>query len=199
MSSTAVGEGPALQGHGDEDQHPPAPAGDLTPRRRARKVAAAVVVAAILGAGAVAAIGLVGGTWMVSPVLSGSMRPGLPVGGVVVSERVPVSALAVRDVIVFRRPDLPSEQMVHRVVGLDRGGTGVLRIRTQGDANAVQDPWTLIVSQSYMYRARWSVPLVGYAAVAFQNHRSDVLTGAGLVALLVAISTAVKAKREVLR
>ena len=59
---------------------------------------------AILGAAGVAAVALVRGTWMVTPVLSGSMRPGLSVGGVVVSERVPVASLHVRDVIIFRDP-----------------------------------------------------------------------------------------------
>jgi signal peptidase I len=94
------------------------------------------------------------------------MRPGFAVGGVVISERVPVSQLMVRDVIVFRRPDKPSEQMVHRIIKLAKGGSGQFLINTQGDANTVRDPWTLTILGKHAYRVRWSLPLIGYAAVA---------------------------------
>lgn len=53
--------------------------------------------------------------------------------GVVISQRVPVSELAVRDVIVFRNPNKPSEEMVHRIVQITKGSDGQLLI-TQGDA-----------------------------------------------------------------
>jgi len=76
---------------------------------RLRTLAAAVLVLAVLAAVRVASIAFVRGTWMATPILSGSMRPGLAVGGVVISERVRVDSLAVRDVIVFQRPDKPSE------------------------------------------------------------------------------------------
>jgi hypothetical protein len=66
------------------------------------------------------------------------MRPGFAVGGVVISERVPVSQLMVRDVIAFRRPDKPSEQMVHRIIKRAKGGSGQFLINTQGDANTVR-------------------------------------------------------------
>jgi hypothetical protein len=67
------------------------------------------------------------------------------VGGVGISERVPVDSLAVRDVIVFQRPDKPSEQVVHRIVQLAVGSSGQVQINTQGDANTVRDPWTLTI------------------------------------------------------
>jgi signal peptidase I len=116
------------------------------------------------------------------------MRPGFSVGGVVIGQRVPADKLAVRDVIVFRRPDMPSEQIVHRIIKLTRGKLGQIQIRTQGDANPAPDPWTLTLRQPYAYRVQWSVPLVGYAAVAFQNHRSWLLIGAGIVALIIAVN-----------
>jgi len=133
---------------------------------------------------------------MVTPVLSGSMRPGFAVGGLVVCERAPVDSVQVRDVIVFRRPDLPSEQVIHRVVSIKTGLDGGREIQTQGDANQSRDPWTLTISGSHVYRARWSIPLLGYVAVAFQNHRPLVLVGAGVVVLLVAASSLVEDRRR---
>lgn len=150
---------------------------------RVRNVIAAVLLVALLAVVGFASIALVRGTYMVTPILSGSMRPGLAVGGVVVSQRVPVKSLAVRDVIVFRRPDKPSEQVVHRIVRLVVGSSGQTLINTQGDANTVRDPWTVTLRGSYAYRARWSIPLIGYVAVFFQDYRGFIVLLAGIVLL----------------
>ncbi len=159
-------------------------------------VIASVLVVVILAAAAFAAVALSRGTWMVTPVLSGSMRPGLAVGGVVISELVPVDSLAVRDVIVFRRPDDPSVEMVHRIVRIRKGSAGKLLINTQGDANTVRDPWTLTIQGNQAYRVRWSVPLLGYVAVAFQNHRGIALLVAGVVLLVIAASMLFSPRRR---
>jgi signal peptidase I len=152
-----------------------------------RQVTTAVLLVALLAVVGVVSVALVRGTWMVTPVLSGSMRPGLAVGGVVVSERVPVKSLAVRDVIIFRDPDNPSKQVVHRIVHLSVSSSGKVLINTQGDANTVRDPWTVTLRGDYAYRARWSVPLLGYVAVFFQNYRGFILELAGIVVLGVGL------------
>ena len=129
---------------------------------------------------------------MVTPILSGSMRPGLPVAGVAISQRVPVSSLADREVIVFRSPVNPSEQVVHRIVKLGHTESGQVLINTQGDANMARDPWTLTIQGHSAYRVRWSVPLVGYVAIAFQNNRELVLIGVGAVLVGIAVSVVFK-------
>ena len=154
------------------------------------------VVLAILGAAGVGAWALEQGTWAVNPVLSGSMRPGFTVGGVVISQRVPVSELAVRDVIVFRNPNKPSEEMVHRIVQMTKGTDGQLLIKTQGDANPVRDPWTLTIRGTSVYKVRWSLPLLGYVAVAYQNHRGIASLVAGFVLILVALSIVIRQRRS---
>jgi len=164
--------------------------------RRIRTVIAYVLLLAVLGAAGIAALALVRGTWMVTPVLSGSMRPGLAVGGVVISQLVPVDSLAVRDVIVFREPNDPSREIVHRIVRLRKGDAGQLLINTQGDANTVRDPWTLTIRGNYAYKVRWSIPLLGYVAVAFQNHRGIALLVAGFVLLGIAASTVFSPRRR---
>jgi signal peptidase I len=160
-----------------------------------RTVVAYVLLLAILGAAGVGAVALVRGTWMVTPVLSGSMRPGLSVGGVVISERVPVTSLHVRDVIIFRDPYKASEQIVHRIVRIIKEPGGKLVFNTQGDANTIRDPWTLSIEGDYIYRARWSVPLVGYIAIAYENNRGFFLLGAGIVLILIAVATFLEARR----
>lgn len=154
-----------------------------------KKAVAALVVLAILTGAGVVAISLSRGTWMVTPVLSGSMRPGFSVGGVVVSQRVPISDIDVRDVIVFENPIERTEQMIHRIIKLTRLPGGAIKIRTQGDANPVPDPWTVVIRTRFVYRIRWSLPLLGYVAVAYQNHRGVLVALAGLLLVLVALGT----------
>jgi signal peptidase I len=160
-----------------------------------KKILAMVLVLAILGSAGVGVWALERGTWAVNPVLSGSMRPGFTVGGVVISQRIPVSELAVRDVIVFKNPNQPSEEMVHRIVQMTKGADGQLLIKTQGDANPVRDPWTLTIRGTSVYKVRWSLPLLGYVAVVFQNHRGIALLIAGFVLILVALSIVIRQRR----
>jgi hypothetical protein len=66
---------------------------------------------------------------------------------------------------------------------------------TQGDANVVRDPWTLSIRGDFAYRARWSVPLIGYVAIAYQNHRGFSLLGAGILLILIAIFTVLETRQ----
>jgi signal peptidase I len=160
-----------------------------------KKALAMAIVLAILGTAGIGAWALAQGSWAVNPVLSGSMRPGFTVGGVVISQRIPVSELAVRDVIIFHNPNKPSEEMVHRIVQMTKGSDGQLLIKTQGDANPVPDPWTLSIRGNSIYKVRWSLPLLGYVAVAYQNHRGVALLIAGFVLILVALSIVIRQRR----
>ena len=157
--------------------------------RGLRTFVAYVLLLAVLAAAGICAFALVQGTWVVTPILSGSMRPGLAVGGVAVGQRVRVDSLAVRDVIVFADPYKPSEQIVHRIVRITKNKSGQLQFNTQGDANMVRDPWTITIRGNDVYRVRWTVPLLGYVANSYQNHRGDYLLGAGIVLILIAVST----------
>jgi len=132
--------------------------------RRARRWLDNTLLVLLIGLFGLGAAAVISGNYQVRPVLSGSMTPGLPIGGVVVTERVPVSELQVRDVIVFHRPDKPEELVVHRITSLTASDAGPI-IQTQGDANTVPDPWKVSLRDSTAYRAVFSVPLIGYAAV----------------------------------
>jgi len=111
-----------------------------------------------------AVVAVATGRYQVRPVLSGSMEPGLPVGGIVIIERVPIADLQVRDVVVFHRPDRPDELVVHRIIALTQSANGPV-IQTQGDANTIPDPWTVSLRGTAAYRATFTLPVIGYAAV----------------------------------
>lgn len=157
-----------------------------------------VAVACLLVAGfATAAVGVLSGGWQVRPILTGSMRPGFPIGGVVVTQRVPLSQLRTRDVVVFHPPGEPGVDYVHRVISLQRTAAGDV-IRTQGDDNPYPDPWTVRLRGPDAYVARFTIPAVGYVAVWLHSPtgRSRVLVGAGLVLLAVLASYAWDAARR---
>jgi signal peptidase len=161
-----------------------------------RRIISTVVVLAVLAGVGVVSVALIQGSWQVNPVVSGSMRPGFAVGGVVISERLPVDQLVLRDVMVFVSPDDPSKLIVHRIVAMSKNKSGQWEIRTQGDANDVRDPWTLTIRGNYAYVVRWSLPLLGYVAVAYQNNHGLVLLGAGIVLIAAAATAILKQRRR---
>jgi len=78
-------------------------------------------------------------------VLTGSMRPSMPPGTLVVTRPTPVEAIRVGDVVTYqRRSGLPGV-VTHRVVGIGASGSGERVIVVRGDANGVADPPVLPV------------------------------------------------------
>jgi len=100
----------------------------------------------------ICAFALVQGTWQVTPV-SRQHATWLAVGGAVISQRVAVDSLHVRDVIIFNDPFKPTEQIVHRIVRISKSSSGQLLFNTQGDANNVRDPWTLTIKETTSTRS----------------------------------------------
>jgi signal peptidase I len=173
----------------------PSPERGQSPRRRPhqrrrRRLSVSTALTVLLGLlVAFVAVAVLSGNWQIRPVLSGSMRPGLAVGGVAVTERVPLSDIKVRDAIVFHKPTDPAEMVMHRVVKLEHTGS-TYTMKTQGDANTVADPWTVELKGDTAYRVRFSLPLLGYPGVWMQNAgRMNLLTFAvGLMILLGVVS-----------
>jgi signal peptidase I len=129
------------------------------------------------------------GQWHATPVLSGSMRPAMQPGDVVVTQRVPVSDLRVRDVVVFHPPNEGERQTVHRIVKLTVKG-GTTSITTWGDANLIADPEVSSLKGSTAYRMVRVVPLLGYPAVWLQSGgRGMLVIGLGVILLMAAAVT----------
>lgn len=93
-------------------------------------------------------------------VLTGSMRPTIQPGDLVITDSTPVSQLAVGDVIAFFPPGEP-QAVLHRIATLtveDAGST----VTTRGDANSMDDPWRATLRGDTAYRLAFVVPLIGW-------------------------------------
>jgi signal peptidase I len=113
-------------------------------------------------------------------VTSGSMRPSIQPGDLVVLQRVPSTALKVGDVIAYATPQ-GGEPLLHRIVTLDPRPGAVL-VQTQGDANQTPDygPVQLDVTA---YRMVASIPLLGLLI----ELRAWIWLAFGAVLLLIAL------------
>jgi len=127
-------------------------------KRAAQVVTGLLSLSVVLGAAAV-----VLGYVHLTPVLSGSMRPGLQPGDVVVTTRVPARDVRAGDVVVFHPPGSDALR-VHRVRTLSTGPRGVV-MTTKGDANRDADPWKARITGHDAYRVVGHVPWLGWAAV----------------------------------
>lgn len=169
-------------------------------RRRHRPTRAVVALLGLLVLVGLAfvAVAVLSGGWQIRPILSGSMRPGFPIGGVVVTQRIPLLQLRLRDVAVFHPPGEPTIDYVHRVIFLRRTPHGLV-VHTQGDDNLYPDPWTLHLGGQYAYVARFTLPLVGYAAVWAHSPegRRTILLAAGLLALVLVVAALREHRRGV--
>lgn len=136
---------------------------------------------------AIAAVAVLTGNWQVQPVLSGSMRPALQPGSVIIVQREPVSELKVGDILVFHQPDAPSIVIAHRVIKATPAAGGV-EVTTKGDANSVADPWgQFLVREPYAFTVRAAVPGVGFAAVFVRRYAFTLALFAGAALLVYGI------------
>lgn len=126
----------------------------------ARLVVPGVLVFALLAL-AVFGVGPRSGRYHTVTVLTGSMRPNMPEGSVVVSTPKPLRDVEVGDVITYRIPVEDRRTVTHRVVEIVRPGDHPVVV-TKGDANAAADPWTAELRGPHVWEARVAVPKIGY-------------------------------------
>ncbi|SEO41253.1 signal peptidase I [Trujillonella endophytica] len=111
-------------------------------------------------------------------VLSGSMTPGLPVGGMVFTRQVDPAEIGVGDVITFGHPSDPTVRVTHRVIAVD-SSTGTPVFTTQGDAN--EDPDRAPVPASAVQGRLWfAVPEIGRLVAILHSPK-----GVGVLVVLV--------------
>jgi signal peptidase I len=93
-------------------------------------------------------------------ILSGSMEPTIPTGGMVLAQPVPSRSLEIGDIIVFSPGAESQIPIVHRIVNIsERRGTRYYT--TRGDANPNADVAEVALPAT-AWRVVLSVPLVGY-------------------------------------
>jgi signal peptidase len=93
-------------------------------------------------------------------MLSGSMRPGMPEGSVVVLTRKPAMRIRVGDALAYQIPVENHRVVTHRVVRIVEAGPHPV-IQTQGDANNTPDQWIARLGESTVWQARFAIPRLG--------------------------------------
>jgi signal peptidase I len=78
--------------------------------------------------------------WQLLSVPTGSMRPGMPPGSLVLTHRVPLSSLKVGDVITYTNPLTMHTTLTHRIIKEYKLDGKVPSFITKGDANPSPDP-----------------------------------------------------------
>lgn len=116
-------------------------------------------------------------------ISSGSMRPTLSVGEVVVTSRERADQVHVGDIVTFEDHTI-GELITHRVRSITSNGND-LRIETRGDANSVSEIWDIPRHDS-LRRTVWEVPGIGATVTDLGSPAVRVgLVAAGLVFALV--------------
>jgi signal peptidase I len=120
-------------------------------------------------------------------ITTGSMTGTADAGSLVIAEPVPVTDLAVGDVITYLPPpDSGVDHVVtHRLVVVDEVD-GVRTMRTQGDANATPDPWEFVLDDTLQPRMVVAVPYAGLPVLWLADATVRMLA-IGLPAAVVAL------------
>ncbi len=110
-------------------------------------------------------------------VKTGSMRPQLPVGTVVIARPVPATSVRVGEVVAVRRSD--GKRILHRVRSIRSAGGAAVTLVVKGDRNRAADP---PLTTTRVERPIFTVPWLATPINWFQNpwmqYWLGVLTGA---------------------
>ncbi|GAA0669315.1 signal peptidase I [Natronoarchaeum mannanilyticum] len=155
-------------------------------KRRVAKIAALLVLVALVVPFAVYAVPGAVGADHSFVVLSDSMSPEIESGDAIIVEETDPASIQEGDVITFVRSD-EGTPVTHRVSGVDESG-GQLSFETKGDANEQPDP-TQVPAGNVIGAVAFTIPYIGYV-IQFAN------TALGFV-LLVALPLAALAGSEV--
>jgi signal peptidase len=153
------------------------------PRRRSRArplvgwTATALVVALAVVYG-----GLRLADWRPLTIVTGSMRPALAPGDLIVVSPQRASTIRPGEVITFAHPRRRGRTLTHRVLRVQSGppvAPGWLAVTTKGDANLAPERWTIRADGS-VGRVRVHLPRVGELAAPLG---AGVPRGAAIAAL----------------
>lgn len=108
------------------------------------------------------------GRYQTATVLSGSMRPTIAEGSVVIVTPMPATSLREGHVIMYHIPEEDRRVVAHRVVEVVEGGEQPV-VHTQGDANPEPDAWTARLEGDTLWQVRGAVPKLGFAVQALRG------------------------------
>jgi signal peptidase len=98
-------------------------------------------------------------------IVTGSMQKTIPVGSLVVDQKVSPQQLKVGDVISFQKPLGAKGIDTHRIVAI-KVDHGKRLYQTKGDSNPIADPWVISFERgTAAHRMVFSVPYAGNALI----------------------------------
>ncbi|MBO3665105.1 signal peptidase I [Microbacterium stercoris] len=116
-------------------------------------------------------------------VLSGSMRPGMPEGSLVVVRPTDPDRIAIGDVLTYQLESGRPTVVTHRVTAVSSALDGDRFFTTQGDANSTPDAAVVLPEQ--VIGVRWyHVPLLGYVNTLVSGDQRQVVLGLVVTGLL---------------
>lgn len=118
-------------------------------------------------------------------MLSGSMSPDVPTGSVIVDTQEPTKNLAVGDIITYQIPVEDHRVETHRVAWVGRDKDGAVLIRTRGDRNPADDPWTARIEAPTVWHVSFVIPVVGRVINALRSVMLQRVLSFGLPLTLV--------------
>lgn len=154
--------------------------------RRGARFAALGMAAVSLVTFGVVGLGPHTGRYRTLTVLSGSMRPTIPEGSVIIVTPLSPADIRPGDVIAYNIPVEDHRVVTHRVIEIAEGGDHPV-VRTQGDANPAPDPWLARLENEPAWQVRAAVPGLGHILQALRAWPLRALLVWGLAALLLAL------------
>jgi signal peptidase len=111
--------------------------------------------------------------WRPYTVLTGSMRPSIQPGDVVMDRPVAVADMHVGDVVTFSDPSRQGKLVTHRVRSVAHGQL-VTIVETRGDANTTSERWQ-VQTKERVGRVVYVLPKIGHVATLVRNPLGIVL------------------------
>lgn len=99
-------------------------------------------------------------------VVSGSMKPALGIGDVVVVKPTDAESLQFGDIITFQLASGRPEVATHRIVGIGEDANGKRSFVTKGDANNVADQ-DLVTAEQVRGKVMYDLPKIGLVTTIF--------------------------------
>jgi signal peptidase I len=125
-------------------------------------------------------------------VLTGSMRPTIQPGDMVVDERISPSQVRVGDIVTFQEPH-GTRTITHRVRDITIS-EGQAHVTTRGDANDTVEKWQVPVTGN-VGRVVYQVPKIGYP-VTWSHTQTGRLALVSIPALILAVWAMLKIWRK---
>jgi len=133
----------------------------LKPKHRKVLINVALVAVVVLSVIAIyfAAQTVLATTTPLVAVASGSMRPALEVGDLIIVQGVTSTDIQVGDIIIFELPE--KGRTIHRVARIQTLPNGTIQFKTKGDANPNEDAYW-VAEQNVLGRVLHRIPYIGW-------------------------------------